>query len=483
MKTRRERLRLWLKPAVALSSNPVTLAGAILTTSAAVTIVGLWLFEALSSRPVSAYTGIISFLILPALFALGLAVMPIGALWRRRRLRADGRPIPLVPRISFSDPTFRRAVTLVAVATTINVLILATASYRGLEHMDSIQFCGQTCHTVMEPEYTAYRDSPHARVACVDCHIGPGAPWFVRSKLSGTRQIFAVAFKTYSRPIPSPVKHLRPARETCEQCHWPAKFHGDKLLVRTKFAEDERNTPSTTVLVLKIGGRTWQGLTGIHGRHIDTDGRITYVALDEKRQSIPIVEYIDDDGREVEYVSEETQATREQIARSERRKMDCIDCHNRPTHIFELPERALDRALDEGRIDRQLPFVKKQAMELLKADYADRDSAERSIEERLTAFYREYYPDIQSRKRAQIQAAASQLRSIWANNVYPKMKVTWGTYPNHIGHEDFPGCFRCHDDSHKAADGRVITQDCDACHAILAMDESDPKILSELGFR
>jgi hypothetical protein len=349
--------------------------------------------------------------------------------------------------------------------------------------MDSTQFCGLTCHTVMAPEYTAHIDSPHSRVACVECHIGPGAPWFVRSKLSGTRQLLAVAFHTYSRPIPTPVRQLRPARETCEQCHWAQKFHGDKFVVRTRYADDEKNTPSTTVLVLKIGGKGSRGATGIHGRHLDTTDRISYLATDEHRQVIPRVTYVGDDGKAVEYVSTEVKATPDLLARAEHRKMDCVDCHNRPTHAFELPERAVDRALSEGGISLQLPFVKKKAVELLRAEYLDQSMAQQRIATGLTEFYRSRYPETYINHRDLVESAAHAVEAIYRRNAFPEMKVTWGTYPNNLGHEDFPGCFRCHDDSHRAADGRTITQDCTACHTILAQDESNPKILSNLGIQ
>jgi hypothetical protein len=369
----------------------------------------------------------------------------------------------------------------VTVASAANLLIVGTATFKGVEYMDSNRFCGTTCHTVMAPEYAAFLDSPHSRVGCVQCHIGPGAGWFVKSKLSGVRQVFAVALRTYSRPIPSPVHELRPARETCEQCHWPEKFLGDKVVVRKKYESDEANTPTTSVLVLKLGGRSWQGSVGIHGRHLDAVGRISYVSTDGRREVIPKVVYRDDEGRQVEYVSEETKVTKAELARGEERRMDCIDCHNRPSHAFELPERAVDRALSEGRISRELPFVKKKAVELLRKDYADQATAERQIPQMLAEFYRTSYAELYRQRRTLVEAAGQAVVAIYLRNVFPEMRVGWGTHPNHIGHEDFLGCFRCHDESHKSADGRAITQDCGACHSILAQDEKNPKILQDLG--
>jgi hypothetical protein len=479
----RERIAPWIRPAVYLSHNATTLTGAVLTTSAGIILVSFWVFEIFVGGQLGPYAGIVLFLVLPGVFVLGLALMPLGVWWRQRKLRARGEVPREYPRIDFSEPTLRRGIALFSVLTFFNVVIVGTASYRGVEHMDSVQFCGETCHSVMAPEFAAYQDSPHSRVHCVECHIGPGAPWFVRSKLSGVRQVFAVNFKTYSRPIPSPVKELRPARETCEQCHWPQKFHGDKFLVRTKYSDDEKNTPLTTVLVLKVGGRTWQGSVGIHGRHLDSVERISYISIDARRQVIPRVTYTGDDGKSVEYVSSDVQTTAEQLAKGEHRRMDCMDCHNRPTHAFQLPERAVDKAMSEGRISAELPYIKKKAVEVLRAEYPDRRTATQRIADVLTEFYRSSYPESYSKHRALIEAAITQVQAIYLRNVFPEMKVTWGTYANNIGHEDFPGCFRCHDGSHSSADGRVISADCTACHTILAMEDPNPKVLSELGLK
>jgi len=481
-------LKRGIRPVVYLGTNALTLVGVILTTSAGVTLVVFWAREIFGGAPVHPYAGIILFLVLPGLFVLGLVLMPAGIVWRWRRLRHRGELPAAWPPVEISRPGLRNVLVLVLLATVANVAILGTGTYKGVEYMDSAQFCGMTCHKVMAPEYSAYVGSPHSRVSCVECHIGPGASWFVRSKLSGLRQVLAVARESYSRPIPSPVRQLRPARETCEQCHWPRKFVADKLLVRTKHSDDEANTPLVTVLLMKIGGHGGRGAAGIHGRHLDDTERIRYVSTD-RRQVIPSVTYLDDAGKMVEYLSEDAgkappaQTGTPREREPERRTMDCMDCHNRPTHAFDLPERAVDRALDEGAISPALPFVRKKAVELLRTEYADRDVASRELGERLDDFYRREYPQVHAAHGAEIAAASERIREIYLRNIFPNMKVTWGTYPNNLGHEDFPGCFRCHDDKHKSADGRVITQDCNACHAVLAMDEANPKILTDLGLK
>ena len=387
------------------------------------------------------------------------------------------------PAIDLKTPMVRNGLLFVAVATFLNIMIFGFASYQGVSYMDTTTFCGQTCHTVMAPEFSAYQNSPHSRVECVQCHIGPGAGWFVRSKLSGLRQVVAVTFKTYSRPIPSPVKYLRPARETCEVCHWPQRFSGDKFLVKTNYKDDEKNSALTTALVLKIGGRTWQGYVGIHGRHLDEGSRIRYVSIDEQRQVIPVVYYTDDKGKTIEYVSSDIKATREQLAKGENRAMDCIDCHNRPTHAFELPENAVDLRMERGLIRPDLPYIRKKAVELLKVDYPDRDTAKSRIVDGINNYYRTTYPEIYNTKRALVEQAADNTAAIYLRNVFPDMKVSWGVHPNNLGHNDFPGCFRCHDGSHTSTDGQTITNDCTACHNLLAVQEENPKVLSDLGMK
>jgi hypothetical protein len=479
----RERFRERLQPIYFLGQNPVTLTGTVIATSTALSTIAFWFYDIFLPGPPHPYVGILVFLILPGFFVLGLLLIPIGIQLRRRSLRASGNLPVTFPAIDLHLPVVRRAFEYVAVATVLNLLIIGTASYRGVQYMDSTNFCGTTCHTVMEPEYTAYQNSPHAHVACVECHIGPGAPWFVRSKLSGLRQVFAVTFHTYSRPIPSPVKYLRPARETCEHCHWPQRFTGDKFLVNTTYKDDEKNTPQTDVLLLKVGGHTWQGSAGIHGHHLADNARIRYISTDSERQTIPVVYYTDDSGKSTEFISVNAKPTQQQLDKGEHRVMDCVDCHNRPTHAFDLPENAVDKQMSLGRISPNLPFIKKKAIEVLKENYPARDVAKQLITNELNNFYRANYPEVYQTQRTVVQQAGEEVVAIYLRNIFPDMRVTWGAHPNNLGHNDSPGCFRCHDGSHTSADGQTITNDCSTCHQVLASGEENPKVLTDLGMK
>jgi NapC/NirT cytochrome c family, N-terminal region len=478
----REGIRGWSQPIYFLGQNTVTLAGAVITTSTALTTVAFWFYEILLPGPPHPYIGILVFLTLPAIFVLGLLLIPVGIWLRRRSLRRSGVLPGVFPAVDLHLPVVRRTLEWVALATGINLLIIGTASYRGVEYLDSTNFCGTTCH-VMLPENTAYHLSPHAHVACVDCHIGPGLPWMVRAKVNGLRQVYMVATHTYPRPIPSPVKDLRPASQTCEQCHWPGRFTGNKLLVRTSYTDDEKNTPKTDVVMLQVGGSNGQEATGIHGHHLADAARIRYISTDPQRQTIPAVYYTDDQGKTTEFISSDAKPTKEQLDRGEHRVMDCLDCHNRPAHIADLPENAVDKQMSIGRISPDLPYVRKKAVEVLKVNYTTRAVAQQTITSEITTFYQTNYPEIGRAQRALVQQAGQEVANIYLRNIFPDMHVTWGSHPNNLGHNDSPGCFRCHDGSHSSADGQTITNDCSACHQILASGEEHPKIVSDLGLK
>jgi hypothetical protein len=447
-----------------LVRNPISFAGAVITTVAAWLFLFVFFADLLGIHT-NPYGGLVAFMILPGLFLLGLALIPLGAAAEHRR-RSRGEAPRQWPTLDFRNPHTRRVAGIVVVLTITNVLIVSLATYRGLEYMDSVAFCGQVCHQVMEPEFVAYQNGPHSRVKCVQCHIGEGASWFVRSKLSGTRQIWAVMFDTFERPVPTPVHNLRPARETCEQCHWPEKFHGDKIEVFREFAEDEANTMSETSLRLHVGGSPSAGRpTGIHW-HTNPNNVIEYVATDDKRQVIPYVRLTDvRTGTVKEFTVPGTNP--DAIAAGERRQMDCVDCHNRPTHAMAAtPERAVNAALDAGEIPNDLPFIRREGVAALKVAYGSREEAEAGIDRTIRAFYQQQHAPLVASRKPDIDRAVSGLQATFARNVFPYMRVAWGTHANNRGHVDSPGCFRCHDEEHKTSGGEAISQSCDLCHEI-----------------
>ncbi|HBY63380.1 MAG TPA: cytochrome C [Solibacterales bacterium] len=463
-------LRRGLFPIAVLSSNWISMIGVVLVTTAAI----LWLFllpVTLASDADNVYTGILSFMILPALFFGGLMLIPLGGWIYRRAGKNDLGPL------EWSNPKLRRTLLFVALTTVANLVIGSHLSFSAVHYMESVSFCGQTCHTVMQPEYTAYINSPHARVECVKCHIGPGANWFVKSKLSGAWQVIAVTINSYPRPIPTPVENLRPARETCETCHWPQKYGQDRMRIVPTYASDEANSLTRTVLLMRIGGGTTH--KGIHGAHFGPGVRIRYAHSDRQRQQIPWVEYRNAAGEVREYVAADAKG--DFPGNLEPREMDCVDCHNRPTHIYEMPERGVDHLMQSGQVPANLPFAKKTAVELLKKEYADHDAAAAGITAGFEKFYKEGHPGVYQQRAAEIGNAAKAVVGLYQRNVFPAMKITWGTYPNNIGHTDFTGCFRCHDERTAKSGAKTLTQDCNTCHQLLAMDEAQPKILADLG--
>ena len=446
--------------------NPIAILGAFLATFGAL-FFGIFFLLEVFGLHTNPYMGIVFFLILPALFLLGLLMIPIG-LWQDRRKRARGQSTDFTwPRIDFNQPRHRQVTFWIGVMTFVNIIIVSLAAYSGVHYLDSDEFCGKVCHSVMTPEYTAYQDGPHSRVGCVSCHVGSGAGSFIKAKMSGVRQVVSLTFGSYSKPIPAPVHNMVPPQKTCEQCHWPEKFHGTKTKVISAFGTDEQNTESQTTLQLHIGGGSDKIAAGggIHWWHMNTANVIEYKATDDKRQVIPWVRIKDRTGAVREFIADG--AKPEEFANAEIRTMDCLDCHNRPSHTYApSADKALDRALALGVIPREAPFIKREATALLAAEYPSQQAAKDAIAQKLKDFYRTNYAQLYGSNGAMVDRAIGGVQLVYSRNVFPEMKIGWGTYPNNIGHMDFPGCFRCHDDSHKTKDGKAIKQDCTVCHTM-----------------
>jgi nitrate/TMAO reductase-like tetraheme cytochrome c subunit len=462
-------------PAPSPIRNPLSLIGIALAAVAAVNILVLVVID-LSATNRSPYVGILAYMVAPAFLVLGLILIPVGiAIERRRRLRDAGAPFQFA-RFDLNDPAHRSSAAFVLSFTVAFCLVSAFGSYKAYEFTDSTQFCGQLCHTVMHPEFIAYQASPHARVGCVECHVGSGASWYVKSKLSGLRQVYYTALGTFPRPIPTPVHNLRPAPDTCEQCHWPKKFWGAQLKVFTHYGNDEQNTPRVIRMLIKTGGgdpSLGQTGGGIHW-HMNIANKITYFSTDEQRQTIPWVRVEDAQGHVTEYLTKDSPPSQEQIEKADKRRMDCIDCHNRPTHIYVPPDLSVDRSITGHTIDASLPFIRQQAVEVLAADYKTTDEANNAIKNNINKFYSDKYPQLASSKA--LQDAVVEVQRIYGTTMFPEMKVNWKTHPNNIGHFYSQGCFRCHDGNHVSKDGKTISKDCNACHLVLDQEEGSSHI-------
>jgi len=361
---------------------------------------------------------------------------------------------------------------------------MSISSYGAYHYSESVKFCGTTCHTVMQPEYVTYQNSPHARVACTACHVGPGADWYVKSKLSGVYQIYAVARDIYPRPIDTPIESLRPAQQTCEQCHWPEKIYGAQQRLLHHYKYDDENTHWPIDLLIKTGGGDpVSGQAGIHW-HMNIGVEVRYVARDAKRQDIPWIEVRDRrTGRVTVYEDTEKPLGKAALAAATPRRMDCMDCHNRPSHIYLSPDRAIDDALLRGEVDATLPAIKAVAVEALAQEYPSVAEAQRQIANRITDHYRKEQPDVIAQRTPAVEAAIAAVQRAYDRNVFPAMKARWSAYPNNLGHFISPGCMRCHDGKHTSAQGVVVTRDCNACHLILAQGpERDDLVATGLPF-
>jgi nitrate/TMAO reductase-like tetraheme cytochrome c subunit len=451
--------------------NWLSLTGLVVVVGSLFSFFLLLLLDALAHFA-NPYVGILTFLVAPAFLVMGLVLALLGALLRHRQIIKTSGPLPAL-RIDLSRPRDRRMLGFFLAGSVLFLLISALGSYQTYHFTESVQFCGQACHGVMQPEYVTYLHSPHARVACAECHIGKGANWYVRSKLSGTYQVYATMADKYPRPIPTPVKNLRPAQETCEECHWPQKFVGNLEHTFYSYLSDETNTPFTVRMLLNVGGgdATHGPVGGIHW-HMNVGNKIEYLASDEARQKIPYVRVTElSQGIVTEFRSPRfTNAVNE----ASLRRMDCMDCHNRPAHRYQTPNSAVSLAMALGRIDRRLPSVKSNAVYVLTQSYTNQTQALQTIATTLS----QRYPN-----DPRIGPAIDAVQLIYKDNFFPEMKASWKTYPDNIGHKDWPGCFRCHDGLHKTADGKrsIKANDCNACHTILAqgsgveLDQLTPK--------
>ena len=442
----------------------------------AITAISTWLFVVPAEVGVQAenpYKGAVLYLILPLILLVGLGLTGLGILLGRRRIRQG------LTGIVDRKTALQRLIAFLVITIGVNLVVGTQLTYRAVVYMDTPQFCGTTCH-VMRPEYLGHRDSNHASVACAECHIAPGAGGWFEAKMNGTRQLWQTLTNSYTRPVPSALEsgRLVPSKETCERCHWAEKIVATRLLVIPSYAADEQNSDSYTVLMMLVGGEKMQG---IHHAHFAGGFEIRYAASDPKRQVIPWVERRNiRTGETQTYLAAGLRP--EQAADLPKHTMQCVDCHDRPTHAFWLPDRALDRALALGELSPRLPFIKKQGLATLQGSYVSSAEAAEKIPVAVRKYYQQNYPEVYTRHTAEIAQAGQAILAIYNRNVFPDLQVTWGTYSNSLGHVDFPGCFRCHDGSHATADGQdSITQDCSACHQLLAVQEAAPDILKTLG--
>ena len=415
------------------------------------------------------YSGLFTYIVLPVFLIIGLIMIPVGAIRKMKELKKHKEePETKLPIINLNDPAQRSAVIIFSIGSTIFLMLSALGSYEAFHYTESVPFCGTLCHDVMEPEYVAYQNSAHARVACVECHVGPGAGWYVKSKLSGLYQVYAVVTNVYPTPIPTPITSLRPARVTCEQCHWPEQFYNRKLKMEKHYLADETNTEWDITQQIKIGP-TYKALgqmEGIHW-HINQNVKIEYLPKDITAEEIPWVRYTNLKTGKVKVFQvpdSEVDVTNEAALRV----MDCMDCHNRPSHNYHPPQWFVDNALTNGEIPKTLPNIKAAAMEVLNVIYPTKDSAMMLIRSGIFEYYQSNYPEVYEFRKSDIEQAIVGIQDGFNKNIFPKMKVRWSVYPDHLGHMNSNGCFRCHDEQHATAEGETISRDCNLCHFIVA---------------
>jgi hypothetical protein len=448
-------------------ANPVSLTGLVIAVFNIGFIVFLSVVEAFSKR-VHPYADLVIWLLLPGLALFGVVLILAGVRRERRREREGAAAERRLLVVDFNDPRHRKTAMLLLTAFLLLSLLYAFAGYKAYEFTESETFCGMMCHQVMGPELRSHAYSVHAEIACVDCHVGPGAKYFLRYKLKGTRQLFDVLAGRYPRPIPTPVADLRPSQDVCENCHGPKYQISQRLESRTYFLSDKANTRRTINLLMRMGKTEVAAdrPPKMHW-HSSTTEEIVYAAADPGRMVIPWVRVKRLDGKVRVYRSTDAGLTDAELERTEKRKMDCVDCHNRPGHPYHPPAVIVNALLAIQLIDPALPEVKRIAVQALDAGYASREEALQRIESSVRDFYRTSYPDLAGKKDAAVTAAVKALQSAYDRNYDPPMQVSWKNFPNNQGHRFSPGCFRCHDGRHRSDDGAVLSRDCSLCHLLI----------------
>lgn len=449
--------------------NWLSITGFIMVVNSLILILILFIFSLISAQS-NSYLGLYIYIILPAFLVLGLILIPLGILFKIRKKdemkdEAIGWPV-----FDMNLKKHRAGLIKISIITFIFLVASAMGSYSAYQYTESVEFCGKLCHQVMEPEYTTYLNSAHARVTCVECHVGEGAGWYVKSKMSGLYQVYSVLFHKYPTPIATPIHSLRPARETCERCHWPQKFYARKLVSQRSYLTDSANTEWNVSLLLKIGPEhSAMGLTeGIHW-HINKDFRIEYASNSKDRESIPWVRLTNLKTGEVKiFMDEENPLDKKALDTLEKRQMDCMDCHNRPSHNYNSAPNYVDNAMISGLIPKDLPFIKKAAMEALKLPFTDKDTALSTINSSITSYYKNDHSAIYASNAKRVNHAITSIQGEYQKNAFPHMRADATRYLDHIGHLESDGCFRCHSDRHKTAKGETISRDCDMCHTIVA---------------
>ncbi len=457
-----------------LFRHPLAALGGALFLAGGFLFLILMLIEA-SSHVENPYRSLVTFIAAPSIMLIGVLFFLISVWLQVRAAHKRGERVRFNLSIDPSDPKYMRNLWIFLGLSAALILLVAYAGTEAYDATESVGFCGKTCHEVMEPQYVTYHNSPHARVRCADCHIGPGASFWVKSKIDGLRQVYATAFDTYTRPIETPVKSLRPAQQTCEQCHWPQQFYGDKLITRTYYRTDEQNSPWTISLRVKIGGGNPEvtgKVEGIH-YHMLTENKLEYVAADEKRQVISWVRTVNTSGDTIVYHNEDVDQPDFTDPTVSVRTFDCMDCHNRPSHKFQPPATAINAAIKARQISPDLPFIREKGVELLNAKYETREQAAAAIDTDLHTFYQDQYPQLVDSMKTQIDQAAQILQQIYRQNFFPEMKTDYRVRENNLSHFVNDGCFRCHNPAMVGENGETIPKDCTTCHLIVAEGPSE----------
>ena len=452
--------------------NPLTLAGSVIALFNLALIVFLLIFDLLSKRP-RPYSDLVILLILPVFILIGVVLVILGIVRQRRRKKL-GEPLEerrlLV--LDFNDHKQRRLVILLSTGFVFLTLLYTFGMFQSYEFLESDSFCSRVCHTIHRTDSLAHAFSFHAEVECSACHVGSGSQYFVLSKLRGTTELPMVLLNTFPRPLPAPVKDLRPSQDICQGCHGPTYTLEENLRGRKYYLSDTKNTEWENGLLLKMGAvRVQTDKPPFLHWHYAVARQIEYATADPKREAIPWVRAIGFDGKARIYRAEDGNTAGKEPALEQKRIMDCIDCHNRVGHPFNPPDRIVNALLSLKLIDPSLPDIKSTAVQALEGKYASEEAARSGINDAIMEFYKKKYPDVAASRGEVLKRVIATVQDLYDRNYDPDMKESWKCYPSQSGHMYSLGCFRCHDGKHKSDDGTVLSKDCSLCHLLMKVQK------------
>lgn len=444
--------------------NNISAIGAILIVGSIIELI-LQFFILIFSNQSGYFLGVFLFVFAPINLFLGVILILTGIKKKERTNKLkmqDGE-------LDDEYISQRNALVVFIVGLGIFFIVIMIGNIKTMNFANSDAFCGEVCHSAMEPEFITYKNSKHDDVSCIHCHYNEDDDLLLKSKLAALRQITTILGGNYNLPLSTPSHTLRPIRSTCVHCHRPILFDPETIRLKEHYLVDEENSRWNINLVLKIGNEQTSEIfiKGIHW-HVHPDNLVQYVSNNNK-QEIPWIRYINKTRNDTTlYIDNSSGFNLSYLDTLEIWEMDCMDCHNRTSHNFMAPSQFINQQLSLGNIYSSIPEIKSNLLEICEEIFPSIDSLKTFSSLYIKEFYKENYIEYYESNEKIIISSIDAFVDEYAKNIFPAMNVSWQSYSSNIGHLYYKGCFRCHNDLHKSEEGKILKRDCNLCHTITA---------------